>query len=141
MKCHAKTIRSGGSSFIHRLSFYTKTGSIKINLIVDDDKDAPHTHPWDFTSLLIIPYQEFVWREGDAAPLGPGMYEERHRMFSVVRHHHKDRHRVKLYRFLGIPIPALTIGSYSKKLTLCSFCESLGYCKEQRAQQLAAIRP
>jgi len=138
MKIKFKTIKSGGNSFIKRLSVYLKNYSIKVHLILDDDKDEPHTHPWDFKSLLLIPYKEFVvWNTP-----GPELYSNplkwsyygmttHWRMFDIVNRKHNEKHAVSLYRIWGKKIPALTIGIYSKKLQLCSFCKELSYCKEK----------
>ena len=139
MRFKAKVIRAGGrgtpqKGWLYRLSFYLKNGSIKIHLIVGDDKDEPHTHPWDFTSFLILPYKEEVIQYMGLKPGEVGLSDVtigyRHKMFSIVRRTHDQYHRTRLYRFMGIPIPALTIGRYSKKHTLCSFCKDLGYCKQ-----------
>lgn len=131
MKLTFKKITSGGNSFIYRWSIALKEGSIKVHLILNDDKDEPHTHPWDFTSLMILPYKEIVMPpDGSFGMSYDDAREERHYMFETVKRTHDQRHAVQLYRFMGMRIPALTIGRYSKKNTLCSFCKDLGYCKQ-----------
>lgn len=115
-----KTIKDMGLPFLNRISLYTKDGSIKIHLMVGDDKSEPHTHPWDFKSFLILPYKENI--DG---------IEYHHRPFTLLNRTMNQKHRITLYRFMGIKIPALTIGSYKKKKQLCSFCQSLGYCKSE----------
>lgn len=131
VKC--KTIKPNGeSSFIRRVSFYLKKGSIKIHFITSDDNDEPHTHPWDFKSLLIIPYKEktyikkFEW--------GKDVFDtsiiSKYKPFTLVIRKADEYHKTTLYRIFGIKIPALTIGYYGEKKQLCSFCQELGYCKE-----------
>lgn len=127
MRIKCKTIKlNGNSSFLRRLSIYFKNGSIKIHLITRSDKDEPHTHPWDFKSLLIIPYKEQVFLGKDSKL----HLNFNHKSFKVVKREANDRHRTKLYKMFGIEIPALTIGWYGHKKQLCSFCSTLGYCKE-----------
>lgn len=125
VKC--KTIKPNGeSSFIRRISFYLKKGSIKIHFITSDDNDEPHTHPWDFKSFLIIPYKETLHLH----TTGKKMIEFRHKVFTMIERDAMDNHKTSLYRIFGIKIPALTIGYYGEKKQLCSFCQALGYCKE-----------
>lgn len=118
-----KTIKSNGNSFIHRLSIYFKKGSLKVHLILSDDKGEPHDHPWNFKSLLILPYKEKIYDS-----LGNNR-EFKYRPFNIVRRDCKTKHLVQLYRIWGIKIPAFTIGWYGKKTQLCSLCRDLGYCK------------
>ncbi len=115
IRVKVKTIKSKGEDFLKRLSFYFKDGSsLKVHLILKDDEDEPHTHPWDFKSLILF----------------GGYYEgeKLYGFFSVNRKHHAEKHQLRLRRIFNYPIPTLTIGLYSKKLQLCSFCESHGYC-------------
>lgn len=110
-----KTIHSKGKAFIKRLSFYRKDGSsIKLHLILNDDLDEPHDHPWDFSSLILF-----------------GGYYEDDILFktgNINMKYHFQKHKTRLRRFLGIKIPTLTIGIYSEKKQLCSFCKDVGYC-------------
>ena len=115
-----KQIKDMGLPFLSRVSLYTQNGSVKIHFMVNDDKSEPHTHPWDFKSFLIIPYMENL--DGE---------KHRHRPFKLLNRKMNQRHRITLYRFMGIKIPALTVGFYSKKKQLCSFCKDLGYCKSE----------
>jgi hypothetical protein len=55
----------------------------------------------------------------------------RHSMFDTVERECTIMHRTTLYRVLGIPIPAITIGRYTDKQQLCSFCTELGYCQNK----------
>lgn len=118
IKC--KTIEDKGLPFLNRISFYTKKGSVKVHLMVGDDKSYPHTHPWDFRSFLIIPYKENL--DG---------INYNHRPFKLLNRSMNQKHRITLYRFFGIKIPSLTVGLYTKKKQLCSFCQELGYCKSE----------
>lgn len=119
MNTKFKTITTKGKAFIKRLSFYNSDGSsVKLHLILHDDLDEPHTHPWDFSSLILF-----------------GGYKEENRIFGFldvnIKKHH-EKHQLKLRRIFNIPIPTLTIGIYSPKLQLCSFCTELGYCKNKQ---------
>lgn len=131
MRLKAKTIKSGGNSFIKRLSIYFHNYSIKVHLILDDDKDEPHTHPWDFKSLLLVPYKEVIFSSVDITD-NKLITTLKHNPLTIVKRLHNERHRVRLYRIFRLKIPALTIGIYSKKIQLCSFCKDLGYCKESK---------
>ena len=121
MNVKFKIIKDMGLPFLNRLSFYTKNGSIKVHMMVGDDKSEPHTHPWDFKSFLIFPYKENL--DG---------VDYNHKPFSVLNRKMNQKHRITLYRFLGCKIPALSIGFYTKKKQLCSFCQALGYCKTEK---------
>ncbi len=126
-KIRFKTIRSGGNSFIKRMSVYFKKGSLKVHLFLDDDKDEPHSHPWNFTSLILFGgYDEYV--ETDNKDLAVKSYG----FLSRNKKQYFQKHKVKLKRIFGIKIPCLTIGWYSQKKQLCSFCAELGYCKESK---------
>lgn len=113
-----KLVLSGGEPFIFRISLNFKKGSIKLHLIVNDDQDGLHTHPWDFTSFILF----------------GGYFEEtsnscqNYNMFSINRKKYNEQHCIKLKRFLSFKIPTLTIGRYSKKFALCSHCQPYGYC-------------
>lgn len=116
MRLKFKTIRTLGKlPFLRRLSIYLNNGnSIKIHLITEDDLDEPHDHPWDFSSFIVFGgYWEgtTLYRTGDV---------------NVKFHHQK--HKIKLRRLLGYKVPTLTIGIYSEKKQLCSFCREAGYC-------------
>ena len=116
MRIKSKTIKSGGKSFLKRLSFYKKDGSsIKLHLILDDDKDEPHDHPWDFSSIILFG----GYYEGDVK-YGVG---------DLNIKLHNTKHKIRLRRFLGFKVPTITLGIYSAKKQLCSFCKDLGYCK------------
>lgn len=132
-KIKYKTIKpNGNSSFIKRLTFYLKNGSIKIHLILSDDEDAPHTHPWNFTSFLIIPYKERIYEKFDGIEKRMAVRLNLYYPLSINKKECNIYHKTQLYRIFGIKIPALTIGWYSNKIQLCSFCQDLGYCKEQK---------
>lgn len=115
-----KQIMDMGLPFLNRISLYTKNGSIKMHLMVGDDKSEPHTHPWDFKSFLLIPYRENL----DGIELN-------HRPLTLLTRTMNQKHRITLYQCMGIKIPSLTVGFYTKKKQLCSFCQSLGYCKSE----------
>ena len=124
-----KTIRKGGTVFLHRVNLYIKKGSIKIHLIMDDDKEDAHMHPWDFNSFLFLgAYKEIV--DGKLF---------KHLPFTLVRRKCTEKHQVKLYRIFGLKIPCLTIGRYSEKKQqwceakkLCDFCSTVGYCVDKK---------
>lgn len=125
MKIKYKTVLSRGNSFIHRLSIYFIGGSVKLHLFLDDDKDDPHSHPWDFTSLILFGgYKEYVEIDNE------GIEVKTYGFFAKNIKKHYQKHKVQLRRLFGIKIPCITIGWYSQKKQLCSFCTELGYCKE-----------
>lgn len=121
-----KTIKPNGVSLIKRLSIYFKNYSIKIHLIPNNVLDY-HTHPWDYKSFLIIPYKEYVITTN---PSSKTTLFFKHKIFTLINRNHTQEHSVILYTIFGIKIPALTIGKYSKKKQLCSFCKEAGYCKQ-----------
>ena len=119
-----KTIFSGGKPFLKRLSLYLSKGSIKLHIIINDDMDEHHSHPWDFESVIIFGgYHEEILNEDKTID------KKTFRIGDVNQKRHYQKHKTKLFRFLGFKIPAITIGKYSDKLELCSFCKELGYCK------------
>ncbi len=123
-----KIIRRNGKIFLFRLSFPTKKGSIKVHLILSDDTDHPHKHPWSFKSLLLLgSYKEIV---------NGKLYK--HLPFTLVNRKETDYHQVILYRLFGFRLPCLTVGKYTKKIqpwcerkTLCDNCQKLGYCADK----------
>lgn len=117
-----KEIGDQGLPFLKRLSIYFPKGSIKFHLMLNDDRSEPHTHPWDFYSFhLLGSYKENL----DGTML-------HHHMFSLIKRTMNQKHRISLYRIFGFKIPCLTVGFYTPKKQLCSFCQSLGYCKSER---------
>ncbi len=124
-----KLITKGGATFLHRFSFKVGDGSYKIHIILNDDVDDPHVHPWEFISFLAVgAYKEIV--DGKLI---------RHLPFSFVRYDRTKRHKVLLYRAFGLRIPCITIGRYSAKVQpwcehqkLCDGCKPLGYCADKR---------
>lgn len=129
-----KKIYQEGKLYLLRFSFPIKTGTIKVHIIFQDDKEEPHTHPWNFISFLIIPYKELIVRKiefmGDVEMQFYSKYK--HYPFKILERDKNQLHKVSLYRILGIKIPAITIGKYGHKTQLCSFCKELGYCKTER---------
>jgi hypothetical protein len=131
-----KRIRSNqGNVFINRLTFYLKKGSIKLHLITGDDSEVYHTHPWDFTSFILFGGYKEYYRgveserfRGRATVNGKWNQLRIFRTFSINKKLHHQQHRVELFKLFGITIPALTIGIYSEKLQLCSFCKEAGRC-------------
>jgi len=117
MRVKLKTIHTAGRiPFLKRLSLYLKDGSsIKLHLILHDDLDEPHSHPWDFSSLILFG----GYKEGDV----------KYSIGDINMKKHYQTHQIKLLRFMGFRVPTLTIGIYTEKLTLCSFCQDLGYCR------------
>lgn len=122
-----KTIRPDGKTpFLRRLSVNYKGKSLKIHWITASDNDEPHTHPWNFKSFLIIPYKEELHYKDGNGLIG----SINHPIFKVVNRTMYQLHKTKLYKVFGFEIPALTIGLYGEKKQLCSFCQSIGYCKQ-----------
>ena len=123
-----KFIREKGKLFLIRLSRRCKDGgSWKMHLIWNDDKGAPHTHPWAFKSMILFGgYKELSFSPDH------GEFEGVHHTYgwlSVNTKEEKTSHLLTLRRFLGIRIPALTIGRYGARTQLCSLCTELGYCR------------
>jgi hypothetical protein len=120
-----KTIHSNSNSFIKRLSLYFKNGSIKLHIILSDDQDAPHSHPWNFTSIILFGgYIEEVLMSDNS------IQKKEFRLLNVNKKKYYQKHKLSLKRIFGIKIPCITVGWYSNKIQLCSFCSDLGYCKE-----------
>lgn len=130
MQVKFKTIKRTCDSklFLLRWSFYFRKGSLKLHVIVRDDLDTPHTHPWNYRSFLIIPYKE-VLTTYDVEDGTPAKWNYKHLPLTLVTRDCKASHVTSLYSFLGWKIPAITIGWYSLKEQLCSFCQEAGYCK------------
>ncbi|OXM49670.1 hypothetical protein [Amycolatopsis alba] len=129
MRVQLKVIRKRGKIFLYRLSWRTRDGgSFKIHLIVQDDVDRAHRHPWNFTSFALLgAYKETV----DDVTVA-------HRPLTLIRRRADQRHRVLLYRLFGYPLPCLTVGRYSPKLqpwcehrALCDFCAPVGECSDK----------
>ena len=115
MRFQYKTIRTQGKVFIRRFALYNKDGSsYKLHLILNDDLDEPHDHPWDFSSLILFG----GYYEGDTL-YGAGDV-------NIKLHHQK--HKTRLRTFLGFKVPTITFGVYTAKLQLCSFCREAGHC-------------
>lgn len=124
-KIKFKTIHSSGNSFIKRLSLYFKKGSIKLHIILSDDKDSPHSHPWNFTSIILFGgYIEQTITNNN------NIHVNKFRFLSINKKKYFEKHKLSLRTIFGIKIPCITIGWYSNKIQLCSFCDELGYCKE-----------
>lgn len=115
-----KLIRSGSKRFIFRASLRQRIGSYKLHVIMNDDTGEPHSHPWDFSSLIIFGGYTEILEDGSKKRFG---------MFSVNRKDRRVKHLIRLHRVCGFKIPAITIGWYGPKLELCSLCKELGYCK------------
>jgi hypothetical protein len=123
-----KVIKQKGKIFLIRFSIPMKSGSLKTHVILNDDQDGAHKHPWDFSSFLLFgAYKEIV--DGKLI---------KHFPFTMVKRLCTENHKVILYRVLGIRIPCVTIGFYSKKIQpwcekekLCDHCETLGACMDK----------
>jgi len=120
-----------GTTFLYRLSVYFKNGSLKFHLITGDDSPEYHTHPWDFTSFVLFggywEYSKYTWRlQNDTIrvrSVGMGGFNKKN---------HTEEHRVELFKVFGLKIPTITIGWYSNKLQLCSFCKEAGHCLQSK---------
>ena len=127
-----KRITSQGKTFLFRFSQTTRKGSVKLHVIVGDDLDPPHKHPWNFSTFLLLgAYKE--WVNGEKL---------KHRPFTVVKRSSKDHHKVSLYRVFGVKIPCVTVGFYSQKIEpwcngspLCDSCQKAGYCADKKYWQ------
>lgn len=128
-----KNIKNNGKTFLYRLSCKYKDGSIKIHLITNDDI-KPHTHPWDFRSIILFGgYDELSFH-----PDKPDFEGEwnKYKWLSKNVKEANVSHLVNLRNFLGFKIPCLTIGIYGNKKQLCSLCKELGYCKSNIRHQI-----
>ncbi|QTE23290.1 hypothetical protein [Polaribacter cellanae] len=127
-----KVIKQKERVFLIRISIPIKKGSIKIHLILNDDLDIPHKHPWNFKSFLVFgAYKE--WVDG---------IQYKHKPFSIINRNVNQKHQVILYRFAGKKIPCITIGMYTKKIqpwceksNLCDHCLPLGQCIDKKYWQ------
>lgn len=118
-----------GTVFLSRLTIYFKNGSLKLHLITGDDSPEYHNHPWDFTSFVLFGgYNEWMYAHPDHAYVSP----KARYMFTFNTKQHKERHRVELFKLFGYKIPTITIGWYSHKIQLCSFCQKAGYCLQSK---------
>ena len=123
-----KVIKQRGRVFLIRLSLPAKKGSFKIHIIVNDDQDGAHKHPWNFSSFLLFgAYKEVV--DGKLI---------KHLPFTLVKRSCTEKHKVLLYRIFGMKIPSVTVGLYSKKIQpwcekekLCDHCKSIGTCMDK----------
>lgn len=112
------------SIFLIRLSKKLRLSSLKLHLILNDDI-KPHTHPWDFKSLILFGgYNETI--------TGDSPITKTFGFLSLNIKRMNTEHLLKLRRFLGIKIPTITIGIYGEKKQLCSLCKDLGYCKSRK---------
>ncbi len=137
MKC--KLTRQNAEPFLFRASWKWKAGSIKLHIILKDDTGELHTHPWDFTSLILFGgYVETTFEERQEIidlqkefylGFDPYYNDKTYGWLSINRKIANKYHRVSLRRLWGIKIPAITIGIYGEKKQLCSLCKDLGYCK------------
>lgn len=128
MRYKFKTIKNNqGKIFLRRLSVYFKRGSLKIHLITGDDSDVYHTHPWNFVSFILFGgYREFSKGINDDGIHWTSIME--YRAPSINKKFYFQQHRTELFKLFGYKIPTLTIGWYSEKKELCSFCKEEGYC-------------
>lgn len=145
LKLKFKIIKNNcNKSFLYRISLYLKKGSIKLHIITGDDSKVFHTHPWNFTSFILFGgYKEqtkplYLCHFDTYGYIQSSIIElysyetKKYRIFSINRKKYNEEHRVELFRLFGIKIPCITIGFYSNKIELCSFCKELGYCKSNK---------
>jgi hypothetical protein len=148
MKWKFKIIKNNSlMPFLYRLSLYFKNGSIKLHVITGDDSKVFHTHPWDFTSFIlfggykewqeVIDHQSYIdWYRikgmDNSSEYNRINIKYHYRTFSINKKLHTELHRVELFKLFGIKVPCITIGFYSNKIELCSFCKELGYCKSNK---------
>ena len=142
MKIKFKKIYSNKKLFLLRLTMYLRKGSFKIHLMLNDDTEFPHNHPWDFKTLLIIPYKEDIYEKNEDALIPYYDYEVlanstnkqsfNHKPLTYLKRTKDHIHLTTLYKISKYKIPALSIGYYSDKKQLCNICQSLGYCKQTK---------
>jgi len=134
-----------GKVFLNRLTIYLPKGSLKLHIITGDDSPEYHNHPWDFTSFVLFGgYKEYIYIPNRELSVDLIKWHYLHtrnnmitllykrRMFSINKKHHNQQHRVELFKLFGFKIPAITIGYYSDKLQLCSFCKEAGRCLQNK---------
>ncbi len=122
-----KNITNNSRTFLYRLSYNLKKGSIKLHIILNDDI-TPHSHPWDFQSIILFGgYNETIWPKAIKS-----IDHKTYRFLSINKKDKNIYHLVRLRRIFGIKIPCITIGLYSEKKQLCSLCQELGYCKSKK---------
>lgn len=129
-----KNIKNEGKTFLHRFSWNLPKGSIKLHIIVNNDI-KPHTHPWDFISIIIFGgYKEKISKlEGyENIDKTIWMTEIKHHPLSIIKRKMNTIHLVNLYNIKGYLIPCITLGYYNEKKQLCSLCQELGYCKSKK---------
>lgn len=136
-----KNIKNNGKTFLLRFSKNCKVGSIKIHIILDDDV-KPHTHPWDFKSVILFGgYNETTYDELDENIIDfvkktwqhdASQITRTYGWLSVNKKQMNVKHLVKLRRLFGFKIPTITVGRYGEKKQLCSLCQELGYCKSKK---------
>lgn len=132
-----KNITINNITFLHHISIYFKSFSIKLHLILTDDDN---THPWDFKSLILfggyrernrtpsyLPVEEY--RKEFHNPFSYYFTDRTYGWLSINRKECENEHHIILRTFLGYKVPTLTIGIYSNKKQLCSLCKDIGYCK------------
>lgn len=117
-----KNIKNNGRTFLLRLGMKCGNGSLKVHIILDDDV-RPHSHPWDFTSLILFGgYRE-------AIKVGDNVLFQNFGWLSLNRKRRDVMHQISLRRVMGRKVPVITIGYYGEKKELCSLCKELGYCR------------
>jgi hypothetical protein len=142
MKIKTKTICNNDKPFLRRLSIYFGKKSLKFHWITDDDV-KPHTHPWDFTSIIIFggynertligvrpPPQDYM--KELVYPFSVYFRTTVYGWLSKNKKEANQEHLVELRRLFGIKIPALTVGWYGEKKQLCSLCQEAGYCLQYK---------
>ena len=125
-----KAIKTNNKPFLYRFSIHLRERSLKLHLIVDDDSEMPHKHPWNFITFLFMgSYKEL--KNNEIIYRYP---------FQLIKNFSHTRHRVILYRIFGVKLPCITIGLYGKKIepwcertSLCEKCKPLGYCYDQKS--------
>jgi hypothetical protein len=124
-----KIIREDGRVFLIRVSIPFGKKSVKVHVILNDDKGKPHKHPWDFKNILLVgAYKEEVDRNFFL-----------HKPLTIIKRKAYQRHLISLYRVFGIRIPCVTLGLYSEKKApwcerehLCDACLKFGGCQDKR---------
>jgi hypothetical protein len=122
-----KIIRRDNKIFIIRITLYIISGSLKCHIILRDDPEKPHSHPWNFTSWLFLgAYREILYTPmgqftGRFQGIFTGLDDKHvieyidHHPFKVIKRTCTELHKIELYRVFGRCIQCNTLGYYTDK--------------------------
>jgi hypothetical protein len=121
-----KIIRRDNMIFIIRITLYIFNGSLKCHIILRDDPEKPHSHPWNFTSWLFLgAYREILYTPKKQMDV---LYRDKydvehisHWPFTLISRECNQLHKIQLYKVFGRCIPCITIGYYTDKVQEWAF--------------------